>query len=716
MKQILRIYRTDIKNIITNWVTLIVILGLIILPSLYAWFNIKASWDPYGQTSHLMVAVANNDHGTEWRGESFNFGKEIIASLEKNKKIGWKFMSETEANRGVNHGRYYASIIIPNDFSEKIFSVLSKNPQKATIIYNVNEKINAVAPKITAKGASSIVEQVSSNFVYTANKTIFEIFNKVGLELQSEKPAIEEIIQLVLKVEGMAPELREMMSVLIQDMDKADRLIRQGQEHLSIIANEIINYQKFINQLADWINKGEEGVKTVAPNVKNDLIFIQEAATEADVLRSVLDDPVIEQSKKSAVMKETAKRLTNKISGLETLIILFEQMNQVTGDNKLSFAVNKLKQASNNLEEQRDLINDFNALIDRGGKLTSEQSQQLARLNHNFSQGLEDIISRYDSEIIPLLEEGFAKAKTRASKAVNILSEVNEAIPDVQGIMDNTDKGLVIGTEEIKKIQSRLPTIEGKLHKFSDLIHQMEKEGTLDELISILKLNANKESAFFAEPVILKENKLFPIPNYGSAMSPFFTTLSLWVGALLLVSLLTIEVHEEGENYKSYEIYFGRFLTFLNLAVLQAFTVAMGDVFLLKTYVVDKFSFVLFGLFISAIFMLIVYTFVSLFGNLGKAMAIVLLVLQLAGSGGTFPIQVTGPFFQKIYPFLPFTYAISMMREAVGGILWDVVIHDFLRLAVFACITFIFGISLKKYINQMAASLVKKAKESRLIH
>jgi len=172
----------------------------------------------------------------------------------------------------------------------------------------------------------------------------------------------------------------------------------------------------------------------------------------------------------------------------------------------------------------------------------------------------------------------------------------------------------------------------------------------------VFPIPAQRESEFFAEPVVLKENKLFPIPNYGSAMSPFFTTLSLWAGALLLVSLL------------------------------------------------------------SALFMLMVCTLVSVFGNIGKAMAIVLLVLQLAGAGGTFPVQVTPPFFQAIHPFLPFTYATGLMREATGGIVGKLVRADLLRLSAYAAASLVVGLSLKRIINRASAAMVARARESRLIH
>lgn len=199
-------------------------------------------------------------------------------------------------------------------------------------------------------------------------------------------------------------------------------------------------------------------------------------------------------------------------------------------------------------------------------------------------------------------------------------------------------------------------------------------------------------------------------------MSPFFTTLSLWVGALLLVSLLSVEVHDEERSFRSIEVYFGRYLTFLTIALFQALFVTLGDIYLLGTYVVNPGWFILFALLISTIFMLIVYTLVSVFGNVGKAMAIVLLVLQLAGAGGTFPIQMTPPFFQALHPYLPFTYAISMMREAVGGILWDIVVRDVLFMLIFAAIALMIGIALKKPINRASGGLVRKAKASKLIH
>lgn len=339
--------------------------------------------------------------------------------------------------------------------------------------------------------------------------------------------------------------------------------------------------------------------------------------------------------------------------------------------------------------------------------------------NHHFvSDLLGDILGRYDSEIQPAIASGLQKAVKSAAEAKKVMDSAVQSLPDVKKVLSDASKGLAIGTQGISVIQKELPGVEAKVKELADRMRKFESEGNLQEVIDLLKNNFQQEGQFFAEPVVLKENQLFPIPNYGSAMSPFFSTLALWVGATLLVSLVTTEVHSPaaGTDYNSIQIYFGRFLTFLTLALLQSVLVTAGDIFLLGTYVVDKGWFILFGLVNSAVFMLIVYTLVSVFGNVGKALAIVLLVLQLAGSGGTFPIQTTPPFFRAIHPFLPFTYGISMMREAVGGMIWSVVRSDLLIMCVYVVITLVIGLALKGIINQLAAGLVKKAKESKLIH
>ncbi|RAP19382.1 hypothetical protein C2W64_03973 [Brevibacillus laterosporus] len=713
MNNIFLIFKRDVKNIVTNWAAAIIISGLVFLPSLYAWFNIEASWDPYGQTGGIKIAVSNLDKGAELRGNKLNIGEEIIASLKENKKIGWVFLDEDKAMKGVKHGDYYASITIPANFSERIATVLSKNPQKAEIIYNVNEKINAISPKITSKGASGVTEEVNRNFIKTANGTIFRIFNEIGIKLESELPTIKRLIELVYKVEGSFPEVHKVISTAGDDLKKADDILKKAQNNLPVITHLAQDAEKLSVHVGEFLDHSADAIGTLTPTIKENLLVIQQTSVLTEKLFGILQDSSFVPSLAKVELGRTAERLERAIGVTDRLIGVFEPLSNLTG-NRLHFVTDKLTNIKSTFEKQQTILTTIADAIERGERPAEQLVDQFIQLSRDTSQAIDDLINRFDTQIEPLIMQGIEKAKKDANQARSVLKDAINSIPDVQKILHDAAKGLSLGSKDLLLLQKNLPGVETKIKDLAKRIRALEKEGNLEEVIDLLKTNAEKESQFFAEPVILKENRLYPIPNYGSAMSPFFTTLSLWVGALLLVSLLSVEVHDH--SFKSYEVYFGRYLTFGMLALLQSVMVTMGDMFILGAYVADKLWFVLFGLMLSAVFMLIVYTLVSVFGNVGKAMAIVLLVLQLAGSGGTFPIQVTPPFFQAIYPFLPFTYAISMMREAVGGILWDVINKDIMMMTAYAGIALVIGLALKKFINRSSAKLVKKAKESQLIH
>lgn len=717
MNKIANIYALDLRKIASNWAALIIIFGLVCMPSLYAWFNIKASWDPYGQTSGIAIAISNEDAGAELRGHSVNIGEQVVESLRTNGQMGWTFVDRKEALHGVMHGDYYAAMTIPADFSANIATVLSDEPVKAEILYDVNEKINAIAPKITSKGASGIVEEISRTFIKTANGAIFQVFNDIGIELENELPTIEKVREVVFRLEAALPDIRLAVDTAANDAASAERIASQIQSRIPDVERIAGEGQRLAQGAAEYIGKGSEAVDAIAPNLKQDLLLLQQTAGYAELLTGVMQELKPDAAKHAeAALGIASRRLTIAADGAGRLIALLDKLNGLVPGNRLSPAIERLQQANDRLQRQNELVSQIREAVAKGETPAQELVNELNRAAKETSAALDDVLARYDSEIVPAVKQGAEAAKQSLARARDALAAAEKTIPEAERIAGDALKGIAAVGQELEAIKREFPAAEAKIVQLADRFRALEAEGDLRQIIDLLKNNFEKESEFFAEPVLLKENKLFPIPNYGSGMSPFFTTLSLWVGALLLVSLLTVEVHGRDGEYKSWHIYFGRYLTFLTIALLQSLFVTLGDIFLLGTYVAEKLWFVLFGLLLSAVFMLIVYTLVSVFGNVGKALAIVLLVLQLAGSGGTFPIQVTPPFFQAIHPFLPFTYAISMMREAVGGILWDIVLRDLLALAVYAGLALLIGLGLKRIINRTSEPFVAKAKESGLIH
>ncbi|MFK4169161.1 YhgE/Pip family protein [Paenibacillus lautus] len=715
MKNIFHIYSADIRRIVRNWAAAVILGGLAILPSLYAWFNIEASWDPYGQTSGVSIAVANLDKGTTLRGQPINLGKEIVESLHHNEKLGWRFTEDSEnAIQGVRRGTDYAAIVIPENFSARIGTVLTNEPVKAQILYYTNEKINAISPKVTAQGASAVVEEISKNFIKTANGTIFEIFNTLGIEIENQLPAINKVRSLLFRLEKSFPELNEAVSTAQQDIKLANRLVEQADAALPRLEGIATDGKEMAGALAEFANQAAGASKSLEPALRQDLEVLGAATGALSQVLDALGQKGIDPKELASRLNAAQERAETAAQAAARLGQLFKRLGSISP--AAASAAAKLEDIAARWTSAQAVLRTIAQAVERGEETPADSIDKLKKLTDDITGLTDALLSRYDSEIGPAISKAFTKGSDTAKRVQQELTQALASVPDIQRLLQDARKGLKVGGEEVQLAQNRLPEAELRITQLANRLREMEAEGDIQEVIDLLQNNFELESQFFAEPVTLEENRLYPIPNYGSAMSPFFTTLSLWVGALLLVSLLSVDVHDEERSFRSIEVYFGRYLTFLTIALFQALFVTLGDIYLLGTYVVNPGWFILFALLISCVFMLIVYTLVSVFGNVGKAMAIVLLVLQLAGAGGTFPIQMTPPFFQALHPYLPFTYAISMMREAVGGILWDIVIRDMLLMLVFAAIALVIGIALKKPINRASSGLIRKAKASKLIH
>lgn len=716
MRSVFSIYWRDLRRIVTNPAAAVIIAGLVFLPSLYAWFNIEASWDPYAQTGGIAIAVANEDAGTTVRGKPVNAGKEIAANLAANKSVGWTFVDRDEAMRGVKQGDYYAAIVIPDNFSASLATILAAEPSPATLDYYVNEKINAIAPKVTSKGASSVVEEVSQRFVETASGIIFDIFNEVGSELEESLPSIEKVKALIFKLEASFPEINDAINTAQQDIGTANRIVGKAQARLPDVAKLAQDGQTLAERTGSLLTQGRTALAQMSPQIKQDLLNLQALAGAAKSVTALLEgaDPDLEVARTAAAGAAKRLRIGADVAG--RLADLLGRLDTLAGSSALAPHAAKLKQVQASMSQQAKLLDDIADAAARGEAPAAALVDRLNALAGEAETALAGLIGSYDSEIAPRIDAALAKAATSARTAQSVLADASAALPDVKRVLADASAGLGTGGAELAKVKAELPEAQHKIAEIAGKIRAFEKDNNLAEIISLLRHDAQKESAFFAAPVVLKENKLYPIPNYGSAMSPFFTTLSLWVGAVLLVSVMSVDVAEPGLSYRSSQIYFGRYLTLGTLAVLQSVCVTLGDIYILDAYVARPGWFILFGMLLSAVFMLIVYTLVSVFGNVGKALAIVMLVLQLGGAGGTFPIQMAPPFFQQIHPYLPFTYAISMMREAVGGILWDVVQRAYIYMIVYAAAALALGLALKRPINRLTAGSVRKAKESRLLH
>ena len=692
MKNIIEIFQNDIREIFRKVRTWIVIIGLILLPSMYAWPNILSAWDPYGHTNNIKVAVVTEDSGAEVSGQKVNLGENLVEGLKNNKNLDWQFVkNKQEAEDGVKIGDYYASIVIPKNFSDDITSVSRGVPKKATIEYTVNEKINAISPKITNSGASAIANNISKSFVEIANGVIFGKLHEAGIKFEQNLPSIEKTKEEIFKLNDNFSNYENVVSELIGKVEQGQKIISTVQQTLPTIDRFATNSIMLADKADITINNIQSFNEKLLPLISNHLKVVEDVSGEANSLAQKI------QSKPDNVeeTKEKLKLLNTRLeAGEERLRVvksIFEYLNELSGENILQNQLNKINTLENDLTKVKEVNNKIYTNIDNYDEIADDIKKDFVDRTKRINEISTNIDNRLNDDIAPLVAKVLTKADISINEISKIIIGAQNELPEVEAKISSIEVKIQRAHAKLLAIQKELPEAKEKIKKLTEEIKKAEAGTNTNMLFNLLKVDYKQQAEFFANPVQLSENKLYHIKNYGSAMTPFYTVLSIWVGALLMSSLLTTKVEDEECKYKPYEKYFGRWILFLVISLLQTLVITLGDMYILGTQAVSPYRFVFYGLLIASLFSSIIYTIVHLLGNVGKAICIILLVLQLGSSGGTFPIQMTSSFFQTLYPKVPFTYSIGLLREAVGGVYIPAAQRDMKILLIGIVITLISG-------------------------
>ena len=724
MKKIWQVYLSNLKHVFSNRVAFLIVLVLCILPSLYAWFYLKSSRDPYGNTKGLKIAVVNEDLGVVFRDQRVNIWADVVNELKTNDSIWWVFVDSQIAQEGMRLGKYYASIVIESWFSEKMVSLLDEFPRHPEIHYTVNEKINAIAPKITAKGASSIKENIQKSFLDSLNRVLMEKLNLIGFDLKNSKQSVYSLIDFV-------HDARTSLDHLDQKIDKMLELSYRSRFRLEEMYGKVPEVKTNINDVQSTLSKSSllaqnslNFLNTTPEKIKGYKSDLQTIANDIDGEFSRILDKADQKNQNFA---QDLQRINPKLSQLEQQVgnqaASLQQVRLLISSlfpgapilTKLDAAIANLNTVSSKSSSLRGTLSSVQSEVQQTIDFSRDTQKAITSLRDDMRTTLDEVHTNYQNDIEPLLTEVLKEIDTLSQQGTEKLDTLEKKLPQVE---KNIDWGIEILNTEIEKIRSfqdKLPKLQSSVHVIDNQLQKLKKSWKVEELIQLATLNPRRFSDFVSEPVELVENKLFSIPNYGSAMSPFFTTLAIWVGSLLSISLFTTKTREKAfQNFKSYQKYLGKRLFFLTIALLQGIVVSLWDMWLLDAYVANPRAFFFASLRVALVFSMIVYTTVSTFWSAGKAIVIIFLVLQLSGAGGTFPIELSGAFFQSINPFLPFTYAIAAMREAVGGVVWEIYLPNLIILLGFFGVFLLLGLFVKPLIASKVERFESKFSESEL--
>ncbi|MDG6177528.1 YhgE/Pip domain-containing protein [Lactococcus formosensis] len=893
-----KLFILDWKRIFKNPIAIFLVVALMFIPSLYAWFNIKALWDPYANTSQLPIAVYSDDRTEKFQDKSINIGDEVLKNLKENKQLGWKFVdSKQELDKGVKSGKYYAGIYLPADFSKNLLSFTTGDIQKPKIVYSINEKINAIAPKITSKGASSLQSQISEEFIKTASSTLLKTFNDIGYDIDKNMVSIQKIkntilstndnldtidqyTQQVVDLHGKMPDLKAKLAKAnefidyLPEVDALGQKVVQLDDSMPTVKNQLAIIMTLQEKIPEIQNAGKqiamidndfasveqtmnEGIQeakqglTIIQQVQTALPDIRKLGNQAnDLASTTLDGATQLQNALPSItssVEVTLKALQNvagntssfiesidkilKENGLtdaerehiilvinnlqtnlaqqqttiKSLIDFMTNVQENTGTHDLDDAIDSLNNLSNKLNTFSSLLEPLKEVVKDGDTNQIKKAlQPIKDLSDNITETINKIDAEATSQTINKIltqliatiknaqglltqaqaidfESLLSSTSKTVSNAITLLEKYQKEMPAIKqevhdanlmlnGNMDTIvnaiNKGASLYQNELPIVEQRLdkaadfvkndypgirkdltetlgtvnqkmpdlekalnqandlivndwPGIKTGIRKAADAIRKGEKEVDLGEIVKLLKLDATKESDFLTQPVEVQENAIYPIANNGSASTPFYTALCLWVGAVLFSSVAVTGFHLEGKDkllYSKREQFSARMLTFIVMGLGQALIVTLGNYFGLGVDVRNPVYSVLFALLIAITFMIMVYVLVALFGNIGKGIAIIILVLSISGGGGNYPIQVSGKFFQATNPYLPFTHAVNLLRESAGGIYWP---NAWLAIIILVAVSIVFlvaGLIFFPHLEKTSRKISEMAQKSHIFH
>ena len=714
MKNIIEIFRNDIKEVFRKTNTWIIIIGLIFLPSMYAWPNILSSWDPYGHTNNIKVAVTSEDDGATVDGKELNLGKSLVEGLKNNKNLDWQFVSnKQQAEDGVRIGDYYASIVVPKNFSQDMTSVSRTEPKRATIEYTVNEKINAISPKITNSGASAIANNISKNFVETANGIIFEKLHEAGIKFEENLPSIEKAKEEIFKLNDNFSTYESTLSELIGKVEYGYNILNNVQNTLPEIDRVATNSIMIADKAGITINNIQGFNERLLPIINNHLNVVEEVSKEANVIAKELQQKPDKTEEIKARQKALDNRLQASTERLQLVKNIFEYFNKLSSERLFNNQLERVTTLLNDITTIKEVNNNIYNKMDHYDEIANTVKEEFVNKSARVNEVSSNMNSKLNVEVAPLISQVLSKAEVNIDKVSGIIAGAQGELPAVERKLSETEVKISNAYGKLLSLQAQMPSAKSKIQKLTDEIKKADSGIDKNQLFNLLKVDYKQQAEFFANPVKLQENKLYHIENYGSAMTPFYTVLSIWVGSLLMSSLLTTKVEDEEKKYKPYQKYFGRGLLFVIISLFQTLIITLGDMYVLGTQATSPYRFVLYALLISLLFSSIIYTIVCILGNVGKAVCIVLLVLQLGSSGGTFPIQMTSEFFQALYPKVPFTYSIGLLREAVGGVYIPAVERDIKILFIYLIIVLVGGAILVS-LKARSAKLSRERERSKL--
>lgn len=666
---ILQIFVRDLKRLVVNPVACIILAGVCILPALYAWYTIETMWDPYANTGSIKVAVVNEDKGADsnYTGK-INIGQEVVDELHSDHELDWQFVSKDEAMDGVYSSEYYAALIFPENFSEDFISVFSGNFTQPKIEYYVNEKLSGSGTKVTDSAASKIETTIDESFVSQVSDKVVEIAQRTGgaVHDKSEQStsllshSVEEARNAISQNRTMVNDLTPTIDSSIHSVDSSNDLLKKLVASLPALDARLDSASTSLENIRKTLN---DYSATLSAKVTESALALTQAAVDINLASAQIAGDI--QTAKANV--DTALAEARELVSYNNQLLESLRNSPVASTDQVQKAISDIEAQNASLSSTITLLEQLANQLDNNAQAVKNATDTVANVAKTSADNLQKSAKDFQITILPEIDTSLDSL----ASAIGTLRGATESLRTLFDQESTLLTQLASMLEQSKSICAEvglsLEALESNLESTYTDLRSLQNSASFKELTTLLGMNPDDVSSFMSSPVKLDTVTLYPVNPYGSGIAAFFSNLALWVCGFILMAIVRLRVDPAGlPRFSATQAYFGRWLFYVSIGIIQSLIICIGDL-VLGIQCENPAAFIGAGVLAGFVYVNLLYALAYSMRHIGKALAVVLLVLQIPGSSGMFPVEMMPEFYQVLNPLLPFTYSIDAMREAIGG-------------------------------------------------
>ena len=734
MKAVWEIFRADLSRAHRSVISMVVVLGLVVLPSFFAWFNISASWDPFANTKNLRIAIANTDKGykSDLIPLEVNIGNRVVSALRTNEQFNWVIDSEEQAIEKTRSGEYYAAVVIPPDFSKEMLTFFSSDAHSTPLTYYINEKKNGLAPKIAGQGAERVSSQINQVFARTVAEIAVDTASSLSDSL-SDPTNVRGIQALNSRLESTSQRL----NAAATSADAYAGLIASSVQLVDSTQTMIASASKARDPLESAANNASASVDQISVGASQAASVLSSAvsasAQSLGALSASIDDVYSRGGSSVTSAVATLRSQASSVGNQATQYLhVKETLANLPGTPISQDVLDRLQASADRLSALQNAINKLADDMEKNAADAGSNHQDVKSLVGQAQSAISSLKSDVDSTLRPQLERLSGTINSATSSMENLRAQLSAASSSVNDGSNGVREGLSKLQSTFSGIGTQLREASQKIADIHNKLNDALESGNLAKVRTIIGSDPQALAVALAAPVGITTIPVYPVDNFGSQMAPFYTALALWVGSVLMIITIRSDVTTENvvEGLDSshpavgyfkrhhlglWEGFLGRYLIFGLIALTQATILSLGLLFFVKIQHVHPWLFMLTAWAIALVFSFLLYTFIATFGNAGKALGVLFLVLQITGAGGSFPLAILPKFFRSISPYLPATHGITALRAAIAGYSGGEYVDAMLLLGVFVLVAALLGFGLRPLLIKRTRLLVEKLESTKLM-